>query len=289
VLALVFIGSRALLHALPGDPISTILAETGTPIAADELRHELGLDQPFFTSLRSDAARFLHGDFGRSILSREAIAPLVGYRFMNTVKLTFLSLLIGLPLSLGLGLLTAGNPGGLADRFCTAYGAVVASLPTPWVGPLLIWLLAVRFPIFPIGGSALLPALLLGFVFVGFWSRLIRERVKETLREGAAPSARARGLPEWKVTLKYGFAPCSGPIAAYLGTQIGSFLQSAFIVEVIFGYNGMGTLIIDAVLSRDYPVVQAGIFFAAASALLGTWCGDVAQAWIDPRLEAEAK
>ncbi len=287
VLLVVFAASRLIVRALPGDPLNTLLAETGTSIPPEELARELGLDQPFFPALWQDLLRALKGDWGASILTREPVAGVLLARLARTAQLTALSILIGLSVSLCLGLAAAGFPdrrwGRFADRLCTGYGAVSSALPTVWIGPMMIYTFAVVVPLFPVSGHIALPALTLAIGFTGFWSRLIRERVRETLRFGAAPGARARGLSETRIVIKYGLAPASGALAAFLGTQVGALLGGAFVTEAIFDWPGIGSLLVDSVLKRDYPLVEGAVFVAAAASLLGTAAGDLAQSRMDPR------
>lgn len=285
LLLAVFLASRAIVRALPGDPLNTLIAETGTTIPVEELRAQLGLDRPFLASALEDLANAFRGDLGVSIISKEAVAPLLARRFLHTLGLASLAIALGAGASLALGLLAAAKPRSLVDRFCTAFGALAAALPTPWLGPMLMYLLAVRLPIFPAGDHVALPALTVAIGFTGLWSRLIRERVRETLQTGAAPGARARGLSEWRVVLKYGFMPSAGALVAYFGTSLGSLLTGAFVSEVIFDWPGMGALFVEAVLKRDYPVVEAAAFVGAATSLLGNALGDWAQSAIDPRIE----
>jgi peptide/nickel transport system permease protein len=287
LLALVFAGTRLIVRALPGDPLETLIAETGTAIPREILRQELGLDRPLFESIVSDASRAMHGDLGVSLLSKRPVAPLLLTRYLKTLLLTLASLGLGLAVALPLGLGAAARPGHWIDRLCTFHGAIAAALPTPWIGPVLLMVFAAWIPLFPVGGHLALPTLTLAIGFSGLWSRLIRERVRETLRFGAAPGARARGIPEWKVILKYGLAPASGALLAYLGTQFGALLAGAFVTETIFGWKGMGSLLVESVLRRDYPVVEAAAFFAAASSLAGSALGDFFQSRVDPREAAE--
>jgi peptide/nickel transport system permease protein len=287
-LAAVFAGTRALVRALPGDPIDTLVAETGTSVPTAELRAELRLDRPFWPALASDAQAALKGDFGSSIFSRRPVAPLLGERLVRTLELAAVALALSLPISLLLGLPAAARPGGAADILCSIHGALGAGLPITWLGPILLVALAVWIPLFPLGGSVALPAIALALGFSGLWARLVRERVRFVLLHGAAVGARARGIPEWKVLVKYGLAPGAGALVAYLGTQAGGLMAGAFVVEVIFGWRGMGSLLVDAVLRRDYPVVEAASFAAAAAVLLGSFAGDLAQRWLDPRPEGSA-
>ncbi len=287
LLIIVFCGTRLLIRALPGDPIEIMLNDAGSPLPAAELRAEFNLNLPLVPSLLADLKNVSRGDFGKSILTGQTIAPLLKTRFLKTLELSALATLFALAGSIALGVFAAAHPSGRADRFCSVYGAVTASLPLPWIGPILLLPLAIWLPLFPIGGNVFLPAFTLAISFSGLWARLVRERVRETLFSGGttpAVSARARGLPEWKILLKYGLVPASGALIAYLGTQFGGLLAGAFVTEVIFDWQGMGALLLQAVLRRDYPVVEAAAFVAAAASLLGNFLGDWAQGAIDPRV-----
>ncbi len=287
--AIAFVASRAIVRSLPGDPLDTLIAETGTELPREELRAELGLDRPFAHALLVDAGAAMGGNFGRSILSRHEIGPLLWERLQRTALLVALAVVVGAALALPLGLLACHGalPGvaRAAGNSCTLLGAVTAALPTPWTGPMLAYGLSYVVPVFPLGGHVALPALTLALPFAGFWARLIRERVRETLRTGSARGARARGVGEAVILLKYGLAPASGSLLAYFGTQIGSLLAGAFVTEVIFDWPGMGALLVESVLKRDYPVVEAAVFAAAVASVAGTALGDLARATVDPRPE----
>jgi peptide/nickel transport system permease protein len=288
VVALVFVASRALVRALPGDPLETALGETGTSLPVERVRKELGLDVPFGAALVRDARRAFHGDLGVSLISRRPVAPLLAQGLYRTALLASLSLTFALGIALALGLSAAGigdeRKRRRADRLCLAYGALVSALPTPWIGPMLMLVFCVWIPILPTGGNILLPAITLALGFAGLWARLLRDRVGETLRLPATAAARARGVPEWKVVVKYGLAPCAGALLAYLGTQAGGLIAGAFVTEAIFNWHGMGLLLVDAVLKRDYPVVEWGVFATGLASLAGNAAGDTLQRWADPRL-----
>ncbi len=289
LLLIVFASARAMIRWLPGDPLETLMAESGTTASREVLRSELGLNRPYGEALFQDLKNGFHGDFGHSLFTRQPLAPELAKRFKKTMLLAFTALGLGLFFSLGLGLLAARTlydstlVTRAANQICTLHGALAAAMPTPWLGPILIDLFAVKIKIFPLGDALALPSLTLALGLSGFWSRLIRERVRESLKFGSAQGARARGIPEWKVMIKYGLAPVSGSLLAYLGTQIGALLGGAFLVEVIFDWPGMGSLLVDSVLRRDYPVVEMTVFLGAAVSLAGTALGDWAQTWIESK------
>lgn len=285
LLTVTFAGTRGIVRALPGNPIETLMAETGTTLPRELLNRELGLDQPFWPSVGRDLGRSLRGDFGISILSKKPIAPLLWLRFQKTFELTMLTTFLGLIISLWIGLIAAAHPNAFMDRFCTFTGALTAALPTTWLGPMILFTFAVWLPIFPVGGHPLLPAITLAFGFSGLWSRMIRKRARETILHGAVVGARARGISEPIVLIKYALAPASGALLAYLGTQVGALMTGAYIVEIIFDWRGLGHLLVDSVLKRDYPVVEAATFVTAALSLLGTFLGDWAQRSLDPRIQ----
>jgi ABC-type dipeptide/oligopeptide/nickel transport system permease component len=281
----IFLGSRALVRALPGDPIDTLIAESGTAISRDALVKEMGLDRPFFPAAFEDLKKALHGDLGTSLINKQPVLPLLITRFLRTFELAVTAFFLALLISLFIGINAANSPGSRIDSFCSWLGALSASLPTPWLGPMLIILFAIWIPIFPLGESLPLPALTLAFGLCGFWARLIRSRVRETLQLASAQAARGRGLPEWKVLVKYGLAPASGLLLAYFGTQFGALLAGAFITEVIFSWRGMGSLLVTSVLRRDYPIVEAAVFVTASCAIVGTALGDWARSLLEKREE----
>lgn len=288
ILIAVFMATRCLVRTLPGDPIETLIAESGTSVPSEIIRQELGLDRPFAQAIRQDIHRWIQGDLGNSLITKKPIAPLLIKRLFKTGELTLIAGLLTLILSLSLGLPSAAHPEGWTDKLCTLYGSLSAALPIPWIGPIILLVFAVWIPLFPVGGHPSLPALALALNLTGFWARLIRQRVRESLFYGPAQGARARGIPEWKVLLKYGLAPVSGSLVAYFGTQLGALLAGSFVVEMIFDWQGLGRLLVDAVLKRDYPVVEAATFLASAMSLLGIFFGDWLQKRIDRRLpEAE--
>ena len=289
LLFLTFLMSRALIRSLPGDPVDTILAETGTSATAETLRSDLKLDQPFISATLEQLELALQGDLGRSILTGQKISIVLKERLLNTTLLVSCSLIIALAIALTLSLganteFTSGRLRSFFRSLASFHSALTSAMPTAWIGPIFAYVFAVSLRLFPLGNHILLPSMTLGFAFSGFWTRLLQVRIQETLALGPAQAARARGLSEFKIALKYGLAPCSAGLVAYLGTQIGILLSGAFVTEFIFDWPGMGLLLIEGVLRRDYPVVEVAIFFSAAFSLTGSFLGDWVMQKVDPRL-----
>ncbi|MBI3534169.1 MAG: ABC transporter permease [Deltaproteobacteria bacterium] len=256
-----------------------MIAESGINIPNDVLAEELGLNQSFFSSLKQDVISFTKGNFGKSLFSRLPIKDLIFERFQNTLFLTLLALVFSVSISLVFGVISSKSytQSKIEKYFypiCSIYGAWTAAMPMVWIGPMFLYLFAVLIPVFKTSDSVVLPSLTLAIVFSGFWSRLIRARISDELKLVSALAARARGVPEWKIKLKYAFMPASGALIAYFGTQMGSLLAGTFITEIIFNWPGLGSLLVESILKRDYPVVQAAIFLGAAVSLLGTAFGD---------------
>ncbi|MBI4925013.1 MAG: ABC transporter permease [Bdellovibrio sp.] len=279
IIFFIFALSRALIRALPGDPLDTVIAESGINIPNNVLAEELGLNQNFLSSLKQDVISFIKGNFGKSLFSRLPIKDLIFERFQNTLFLTLLALVFSVSISLVFGVISSkSHTQSKIEKYfypiCSVYGAWTAAMPMVWIGPMFLYLFAVLIPVFKTSDSVILPSLTLAIVFSGFWSRLIRARIGDELKLASALAARARGIPEWKIKLKYALMPASGALIAYFGTQMGSLLAGTFITEIIFNWPGLGSLLVESILKRDYPVVQAAIFLGATVSLLGTAFGD---------------
>lgn len=273
----VFFLSRLLIRALPGDPLETLIAETGTTLPPELLREQLGLSQSTVASFFNDAWKFIQGDWGRSLLSQSPVLPTVSKHFVKTAELAGLTLLWSLPTAVAVGLWTAGLPARhWAPRLIHGGGRVIAVLSVPWLGPIALWWLAIQNPWFATAHEPWLPSLVLAVGWCGFWVRAVDQQVRETLTLGSAPGARARGVPEWLIRIRNGLVPCAGPLVAYLGTQIGALAGGAFLAEVLFQWPGIGQLLVDSVLKRDYPLVEACVFVVASGALAGSVVGQLA-------------
>lgn len=280
--------TRSLVWLLPGNPIDLILAESGTSLERSALSHQLGLDRSYFDSIKNSLSAIAQGNLGFSIHSREPVVTLIQTRLLTTVTLVGSTLFIALSLSTLLGAFAARPEKTLltriAYRVVSIFSIIGASSSSTWVGPLLLFLLTFKLPFFAISGSFTLAAITLSIPFIGFWSRLIRDRSREAYQHPSVTVAQSRGIGEIWIMLKYVLIPISGSLIAFVMTQIGHMLSGAFITEAIFNLNGMGSLLIEAVLKRDYPVIEGTIFCTSFLCIAFTLAGEVLQRTIDPRL-----
>lgn len=287
VIFLVFLASRIVLRSLPGDPLAALLEETGSQVDEAFFREIYSLGDPFFVALWNDVRAVTQGSFGVSLVSGEPIRSMLPDPLMRTLELSVATFFLSLILSLVLGLLAVRFRA--MDRVCSFLGMTFAATPLVWIVPLFMIAFCFYLPIFDLDETIVLPAIVLAVSISSLWSRWIRDRVREQLTEGGSNSlesgARARGVPEWKILWKYGFRPVAGPLVAHFGTQFGFILTGSLVMENLFHRPGLGHLFIKAVLSRDYPVVEASILLSATFCIFGTSLGDSMRGWLDPREE----
>ncbi len=290
LILLIYIAGKGLLRLLPGDPVDVILLETGATIDPDVLRHSLGLDRAFLPSTLSQLRElFLHFNWGTSITQKIPIGPLLAERTAASLALAVLTLLLALPFSF-LVAFYANYPSrfrATIHRFATFSSALSTALPTAWIGPILGFLLAVKFRVFSLTGGIALPVITLTVGLSGFWIRVIVETLERELRRDAVRTARAKGLSEWKVLLKHAFIPAAGPLVAYLGSQAGVLFAGAVITETLFDRPGLGSLLVDSIFKRDYPLIEAALITTSSLILIGNFLGDILQHHIEPRLRLE--
>jgi len=283
----IFVISRLLVRSIPGDPASAMLEHLDSNLSVEWIRNEFHLDLPWYESLFIDLKKFLlHGDLGRSFHSQKPVLEEIQPRLIHTLQLSSLALLLGVAGGITLGVLWAKQV-FFFWRFVPLFTAIMASLPTPWMGPLLAWFLGVELDWFEPSGDIILPVITLALSISAFWTRLIHTRLYESLHLGESThwvrAARGRGVAEWKVILKYSFLPITPALLAILGTQMGNLIAGSFLIEVLFDWPGLGSLFVDSVLRRDYPLVEACILVSGTAAVLGTRMGDTLQQLADPR------
>jgi peptide/nickel transport system permease protein len=279
-----------MLHLVPGDPVTVMLSEHATQQDAEALRHELGLDQPLYIQYLRYLERALHGDLGRSIRLRRPVMSLIIDRFPNTLELAVASLALAGILGITLGVLAAVYRETLVDYTTMITALLGVSTPSFWLGLMLILLFGLRLRWLPIAGnqeglkSLILPAVTLAMVSMAIITRLTRSSLLEVLGEDYIRTARAKGLRELVVILRHALKNGIIPVITVLGLQFGFLLGGAIIVETVFVWPGIGRLAIDAIIARDFPLVQGITLFVAVGFVLINLMVDILYAYFDPRI-----
>lgn len=284
---IIFVISR-----LSGDPTVLLVPPDAPPSAVAATRAALGLDLPLWWQYLIFAAHAVQGDFGQSYRWQTPALTLVLDRLPATIELAVAGLLVSIALAVPLGVLSAVHRGGLLDQAGRLFALLGQAMPAFWVGLLLILLFAVRLqwlPAFGRGGLAhlILPAVALGWYPVAAQTRIVRSAMLDVLDSDYIRLARGLGTPERTLIWKYAFRNAAVPLVTMLGVYFASMLGGAFVVEVIFAWPGLGRTVVEAVFSRDFPVVQAGVLFTAILFVLSSMLVDLAYGVIDPRTRHE--
>jgi peptide/nickel transport system permease protein len=282
-----------LLHLVPGDPVDVMLGETAQAADRDALRRTLGLDRPLAEQYAAFLRGIATGDLGRSLVHGTPVASLLAARFPATVELTVAALVIAIALALPLGLAAAARPGTWLDRGSVGFALLGVSVPSFWLGPMLIILFAIHLRWLPVSGRGtwahlVLPAFTLGLGMASILTRMTRASVLECLGEDYVRTARAKGVGRMRILTRHALRNALAPVVTILGLQFGALLAGTVITETIFAWPGLGRLLIDAINQRDYPVVQGCILSIAATFVLANALADVVNGWLDPRIGASA-
>lgn len=300
VLALVSLMSFAVIFLIPGDPASAFVNSSATAEQLAQIRHRLGLDEPFYLQIAAWYERILHGDLGQSILLNRSVTAAIVERLPVTLSLTALSLVLAAMLGVIAGLLAAMRHRSWADQSIMVLALLGLSVPEFWLGLLLVFTFAVRLHWFRAGGfvpitesfsgwweSLALPAFTLAAVQMGFIARMTRSAMLEVLHQDFIRTADSKGLPWGVIVTRHGLPNALIPILTVLGIVTGSLLGGAVVVEQVFSLPGVGRLVIGAVLSRDFPVIQGTLLFVAVIYLLINLVVDILYAVADPRVRLE--
>jgi len=281
-----------LIHLVPGDPIDVMLGERAAEADRAALRAALHLDDPILTQYGRFLAGIFRGDLGRSLTSQRPVAGLILARYPATLQLAAAALLVALLIALPLGILSAVRPRSMVDAGGLLFSLFGLSMPTFWLGPLLIILFSLKLDWLPVSGrqgmtSLILPALTLGLGMSAILVRMTRSSLLEVFPKEYVLTARAKGLPERRVILRHALRNALIPLLTVVGLQIGALLTGSIITETIFSWPGLGRLTIQAIQSRDYPLVQGCILAIALTYLLVNLLIDLLYAAVDPRVQYE--
>lgn len=279
-----------LLFVLPADPVRQIAGRAASAATVENIRQQLGLDQPFFVQYGRYLANLLQGDFGRSYLQKTDVAELIWSRLPASLLLMAAGIAAELVIGLTLGVIAALWKGRALDHGLMLASFVAVSAPQFVVGLLLLYVFAVKLGWFPIGGYGtaahlVLPALTLGLLGSGWYSRMMRSSMIDVLRADYIRTARAKGLGGGRVILRHALPNAILPIIAMIGIDIGIFMGGIVVVESVFGWPGMGQLAWQAIQRVDIPIIMGVTLVSATAIVLGNLLADLIAPLIDPRIK----
>jgi peptide/nickel transport system permease protein len=297
VLVFVAVLVFGLLHLTPGDPAVVIAGDYATPEQIAAIRGHLGLDRPLVEQFVSWAGRLLRGDLGRSIFSQQPVTRLIAQRIEPTLLLTLLTMVLAIAVAVPTGILAASRAGGLLDRAVMGVAVLGFSTPVFVIGYLLVYLFALGLHWFPTQGyvplrqglfaclqSLILPAVTLALLYVALIARVTRATVLEVLREDYVRTARAKGLVPRDVLVRHVLKNAAVPIATVVGVGVAALLGGVVVTETVFNIPGLGRLTADAIVRRDYPIVQGLILLFAAAYVVVNLVVDLSYLLFDPRI-----
>ncbi|WP_124726633.1 ABC transporter permease [Staphylospora marina] len=308
----------AVVHAIPGDPAKTIAGEKATPQQLEEIRHSLGLDQPFYIQYFRYVGDLLQGDLGTSLITKVPIAEEIGPFLAATAELALTSLVIAVFFGVNLGILSAWRQNSWLDYGSMVLALIGVSVPVFWLGLMEQWFFAQELGWLPSNGRVdprldmegithfyildaliigdmellgdvllhlILPAVALATIPMSIIARMTRSSMLEVMRSDYIRTARAKGLSEFWVIYKHAFKNAVIPVLTVAGLQLGMLLGGAVLTETIFSWPGVGRYIYDAINQRNYPVIQSGILVLATMFVIINLIVDLLYAWIDKRIQ----
>jgi peptide/nickel transport system permease protein len=301
ILLIVSLITFGMIHMIPGDPAAAIAGLSATPEQIAQLRVDLGLDEPLWYQLLHWYGALLHGDLGRSLLMGRPVVQVTFERLPITLALSAYALVLTLIFGLVSGVIAALKQNTIADQLAMMLAMVGISMPNFWLGLLMILFFAVWLGWLPTGGyiaftdspwgwfrTSTMPAISLALLQVGLLARITRSTMLEVLRQDYIRTARAKGLPNRQVVVKHALSNALIPITTVVGIIISLLISGSVVTESLFSVPGIGQLLTQAVLNRDYPMVQGGLFIVTAVLVLVNILVDVSYAMLDPRVRYEA-
>ena len=286
-----------LLRLTPGDPAAIIAGDNATPEQLDRIRETLGLNDPLHVQFFTWIGRVLQGDLGTSVISGQPVAEMIAGRLEPTLSLALTTITLSVAIAVPLGVIAAWRQGTLVDRLVMALSVLGFSVPVFVIGYVLIQLFAVDLGWLPVQGfrsvteglgpfaeRIALPTLTLTFLYIALIARITRTSMLEVLGEDYVRTARAKGLSERRVLMGHALRNCAVPILTVIGIGVALIISGVVVTESVFNLPGLGRLTVDAVLARDYPVIQAVILLASLLYVLINLAIDIAYSVLDPRI-----
>lgn len=298
VMAIVAIIVFSLLYLTPGDPAAVLAGEQATAEDIERLRVTLGLDEPYLVRFGQWIGDVLQGDLGTSIFSRRPVMELIVQRLEPTVALTIASLFIAVIIAIPLGVIAAWRSGGIVDRVAMSFAVLGFSVPVFVLSYLLIALVSVKLQLLPVQGYVpiaygigpfarhlILPALSLGIINAALIARITRTAMLEVLNQDYIRAARAKGLSVRRVLIRHALKNAAVPIVTVIGISFALLISGVVVTETVFNIPGLGRLTVDAILRRDYPVIQGVILVFSATYVVVNLLVDLSYGLFDPRIK----
>jgi peptide/nickel transport system permease protein len=288
ILTMVFL----LIHIVPGDPVQQMLGEDARAEDIGPLRHALGLDVPIWTQYERYLSGLVKGNWGESFHFSRPVFAIVLERFPATLELAIAALLVCLLIAIPAGVYSARKRGSTGDRATAVFTLLGLSVPNFALGPLLILLFSIEIGWLPVSGRGgwghlVLPAATLGAALAAILTRMVRAAMIEELSSDYIRTARAKGLSERAVLFRHAFPNALVPIITVIGLQFGSLLAGTIVTETIFSWPGIGRLAVQAITTRDYPLLQGCILVIALSYVFVNLLTDLVYSWVDPRVRVQ--
>ena len=282
----------SLIHLVPGDAVQAMLGDGASPAEMAELRARLGLDRPLLTQYRGFLTRLVAGDLGTSLRTDQAVTSEIADRLPATAELAVAAMAVALLIAIPLGVFAATRAGTALDILASTVALVGISVPTFWLGPLLVIVFSVGLGWLPVSGRGtaaqlVLPAITLAAPLASVLMRMTRASVLEELHEVYVLAARARGTSRTRAVWAHAFRNSLIPIVTVIGLQFGALLTGAVITETIFAWPGVGRLLIQSIGFRDYPMVQGCVLLIALTYVSMNLLTDLVYGWLDPRVRYE--
>jgi peptide/nickel transport system permease protein len=297
VMGIVALFVFSLLYIAPGDPAAVIAGDQASPADVERIRQSLGLDRPFLIQFGAWLWHILHGDLGTSIFTNLPVAKMIAQRIEPTFSLMAITLVLTILVAVPLGVVAAWKAGSWVDRTIMAFAVFAFSLPVFVVGYVLAYVFALQFEWLPVQGytpltagvwpwlkNLILPALALGSVYIALIARITRASMLEVLQQDYVRTARAKGLGQRNILFVHALKNAAVPIVTVIGIGIALLIGGAVVTESVFAIPGLGRLTIDAILRRDYPVIQGIVLLFSFLYVLVNLMVDVTYTLVDPRI-----
>jgi len=286
----VIVGAFLIIHLVPGDPVDIMLFNANpTPEQVTELRHQLGLDKPLYAQFGTYLWGLMRGRFGESLQTHRPVSDEIGEKLVPTLQLTFCGMGIAIIFGLAMGVIAAMRPNSWVDNLAMGAANVAVAMPAFWLGILLILLFALKLGWLPATGQGggerlILPALSIGIGYSAIIARLVRSNLIQVLDRDYILTARSKGLMERIVVFRHALKNALIPVITMIGLQFGNMMGAAVVIETLFARIGIGRLLVEAILQRDYPLIQGTIFVFGVIYIASNLIIDLLYSLVDPRI-----